>query len=387
MAALEQPEDTAELRALVRELVAGIAPPERIRELDEREEFDEELYAALGGAGLVQLEAELDGTPASHRGQAAVLEELGATATSMAVCLVVQYMGVSLLGQYGTDEQRQLVLAPLLAGNGRVAFALTEPDGGTDVVRAMRTRAERVDDGWRLTGTKLWISGATTCDHLIVLARTAPRDAAGSSVGGVTMFLVPRDAAGLTVAELPTVAIHGLSTCEVSFDGVVVGEEAVLGEVDSGFRLVLSTLNKERLNAAAVALGIGRGALDAAVDYAKQRHAFNRPIGSFQALQHRLADGAIALEGARALLERAAAVADSGGDAAVPSAIAKVAASDAANTIADTGMRVMGGAGLSREFPMQRYFRDARLYTFAPLTDEMTRNFIAEQQLGLPRAY
>lgn len=387
MAAPEQPEEFADLRALVRELVADVAPPERIRELDEREEFDEELYTALGGAGLVQLEAELDGTPASHRGQAAVLEELGATATSMAVCLVVQYMGVSLLGQHGTEEQRQRVLAPLLAGEGRVAFALTEPDGGTDVVRAMRTRAERVDGGWRLTGAKLWISGATACDHLIVLARTAPKDAVGSSVGGVTMFLVPRDAAGLRVAELPTMAIHGLPTCEVFFDGVVVGEDAVLGEVDAGFRLVLGTLNKERLNAAAVALGIGRGALDAAVAYAKQRYAFDRPIGSFQALQHRLADGAIALEGARALLERAAALADSGGETAVPSAIAKVAASDAANAITDAGMRVMGGAGLSREFPMQRYFRDARLYTFAPLTDEMIRNFIAERKLGLPRAY
>lgn len=387
MTALIQPEELAELRALVREVVADAAPPGRIRELDEREEFDEELYAALGGAGLVQLEAELDGSPASHRSQAAVLEELGATATSMAVCFVVQYMGVSLLGQHGTEEQRQRVLAPLLAGEGRVAFALTEPDGGTDVVRAMRTRAEAVDGGWRISGTKLWISGATDCDHLIVLARTAPPDAAGSSVGGVTMFLVPREASGLTVAELPTMAIHGLSTCEVVFDGVLVGEEAVLGEVDRGFRLVLGTLNKERLNAAAVALGIGRGALEAAVAYAKERNAFDRPIGAFQALQHRLADGAIAIEAARALLERAAAIADAGGDDAVPSAIAKVAASDAATAVTDTGMRVMGGAGLSREFPMQRYFRDARLYTFAPLTDEMTRNFIAERHLGLPRAY
>lgn len=382
---LDRPE-VEEIKQIVRDIVAKVSPPARIRELDEAETYDEALWTALAEAGLVQLGAESDGSAsASHLSQAAVLEELGASATSMAVSFVVQYMGVSLLGKHGTAEQRARVLEPLVAGEGRVAFALTEPDGGTDVVRVMRTQAERVADGWRIRGAKLWISGATDCKNLIVLARTS--ESSGSSVSGVTMFLVPRDAAGVSVSELDTMAIHGLSTCEVGFDGVLVGEDAVLGDVDRGFYQVVGTLNGERLNAAAVAVGIGRGALDAAVDYATGRQAFGRPIGAFQALQHRLATGAIHLESARSLLYTAATAADAGEDAAVLSAMAKVAASDAATELTDTGMRVMGGSGLSREYPMQRFFRDARLYTFAPLTDEMTRNFIAERYLGLPRSY
>ncbi|WP_298228049.1 acyl-CoA dehydrogenase family protein [Gryllotalpicola sp.] len=382
---LDRPE-VEEIKQIVRDIVAKVSPPARIHELDEAETYDEALWTALAEAGLVQLGAESDGSAsASHLSQAAVLEELGASATSMAVSFVVQYMGVSLLGKHGTAEQRARVLEPLVVGEGRVAFALTEPDGGTDVVRVMRTQAERVADGWRIRGAKLWISGAIDCKHLIVLARTS--ESSGSSVSGVTMFLVPRDAAGVSVSELNTMAIHGLSTCEVGFDDVLVGEDAVLGEVDRGFHQVLGTLNGERLNAAAVAVGIGRGALDAAVDYATARQAFGRPIGTFQALQHRLATGAIHLESARSLLYAAATAADTGEDAAVLSAMAKVAASDAATELTDTGMRVMGGSGLSREYPMQRFFRDARLYTFAPLTDEMMRNFIAERYLGLPRSY
>ncbi len=380
-------EDRQALRALVRDVVADMSPPERVRDHDEREAFDHELFKALATSGLVQLEADRDGTAAEHRSQAVVLEELGATATSMAVAFVVQYMAVGLLTRHGTPDQQDRVLEPLCNGESIVSFALTEPDGGTDVLRAMRTRATPVDGGWRLTGAKLWISGATDASYLIVLARTTPANETKSAVEGITTFLVPRTATGVTVRELDTVAIHGLSTCEITLEDVFVTTTDVLGEAGAGFRQVISTLNGERLNAAAVAIGIARGALESAVRYATEREAFGRPIGAFQALQHKLVDGAIATESARLLLARATAAADAGQDATVLSAMAKVAASDAATAVTDTGMRVLGGIGMSREHPMQRYFRDARLYTFAPFTDEMTRNFIAERYLDLPRSY
>jgi alkylation response protein AidB-like acyl-CoA dehydrogenase len=239
-----------------------------------------------------------------------------------------------------------------------------------------------------LNGTKTWISGALGADHAIVLARTTPRDQ--SAVDGISMLLVPLATGGVRVRELDTVAIHGLDTCEVVFDNVRLPPDVVLGTVDAGFRQVLTTLNHERLNAAAVALGIARGALDEAVRYAVERTAFGRPIGAFQALQHKLVDGAIRVEAARGLLHRAAAVAATGSDQdTVPtlSAMAKIAAADAATEVTDIGMRVLGGAGLSLEYSMQRYFRDARLYTFAPLTNEMLRNFVGERWLGLPRSY
>lgn len=383
---IEQTEDQADLRGMVREILAELATPERLSDHDEREAFDEQLYSALAEAGLLQLEGEVGGDAPSHASQAIVLEELGATATSIGVSLVVQYMAVTLLTQHGTDAQRQNYLAGLYSGAHRAAFALTEPGGGTDVARAMQTKAvRRPEGGWVVNGAKMWISGATDCGFLVVLARTSPIER--SAVSGITMFLVPADTPGITVNEMDTVAIHGLSTCEVGFAGVILPDDAVLGEVDKGFRQVISTLNGERLNAAAVALGIARGAHEAALEYVQSRQAFGRPIGGFQILQHRLVDGAVKIEGARGLLQRAARAADDGGEAETLSAMAKLAASEAATTTTENGMRAMGGSGLSREYAMQRLWRDARLYTFAPLTDEMMHNFIGEFHLKLPRSF
>ncbi len=380
-------EERAELRSLVRQIVAGEATDERLRTLDEAEQFDQELYTTLGEAGLIGLEASADGKEgADPRSQTVVLEELGATATSMAVCLVVQYMGVQLLTSHGSELQRKEILAPLLEGRTMVAFALTEPDGGTDVARVMRTKADLQDDGsWVLNGTKTWISGAANAEHAIVVARTAAPEP--SAIDGITMFLVPLSTPGIDVRELQTVAIHGLDTCEVNFDDVKIPAGAVLGEAGRGFRQVLATLNGERLNAAATALGIARGAHETALAYAKERQAFGRSIGGFQAPQHRMVDDAVRIEAARELTRRAASAEAAGERADVLSAMAKLAASEAATQAADNGMRLMAGAGLSREYPMQRYFRDARLYTFAPLTDDMIRNYLGERLLGLPRSF
>jgi len=383
---IAETEDEADLRALVRDVIAQICTAQRLSDFDEREAFDHELYAALADSGLVQLEGDIDGSASLHRSQAIVLEELGATATSIGVAFVVQYMATSLLSQHGTRDQREHYLAGLYSGQMRASFALTEPGGGTDVARAMQTRAvQRADGSWELNGSKMWISGAVDSRFLVVLARTAPIER--SAVAGITMFLVPADSAGISVHEMKTVAIHGLSTCEVGFDGVVVPADAVLGHTDQGFRQVISTLNGERLNGAAVALGIARGAHDASLEFVRNRRAFGKEIGAFQVLQHRLVDEAVKIEATRGLLQRAAGAADAGEPAEALSAMAKLAASDAATSVTENGMRAMGGSGLSREYPMQRFWRDARLYTFAPLTDEMMHNFLGEHYLGLPRSY
>ncbi|MEB3371749.1 acyl-CoA dehydrogenase family protein [Saccharopolyspora mangrovi] len=379
--------DQAEIRELIRSILADHAPDEHVARLDESETFDEEFYDHLGAAGLIGLGADpATGDDADPRHEIVVLEELGASHTSMAVCLVVQYMALRLLSHYGDDEQRKRVLVPLAEGHQRLAFALSEEDGGTDIARAMRTKAVRDGSGWVLSGRKTWISGAAMSGHAIVLARTA--EDARSAIDGITMFLVPLDADGVSVRVLDTAGIHGLDTCEVTFDEVRVDDSTLLGEVGAGFRQVIGTLNGERLNAAAVALGIARGALRSAVQYASQRQAFGRSVGAFQALQHSLVNGAVQVESARGLLIRAADAASDGNEQSDNySAMAKIAAAVAATDITDAGMRVMGGAGYSREYPMQRYFRDARLYTFAPLTNEMLRNFVGERWLGLPRSY
>ncbi|QUH05992.1 acyl-CoA/acyl-ACP dehydrogenase [Saccharopolyspora erythraea] len=382
---LDTPEQ-AEVRQLARQIVSRQSPDEKIRSHDEAHTFDHELYRGLGEAGLVGL--GVDAASSAHpdaRYQVAVVEELAAGPTSMAVCLIVQYMGVQLLTTLGTREQKEDVLAPLAGGAQRIAFALTEPDAGTDVAAAMRTRAERSDGRWVLSGTKTWISGPKVADHVIVVARTGPAEP--SRVDGISLFVVPTTAPGLRIRELDTVGINSLDTCELVLDEVQVPETALLGAVGAGFRSLLATLNQERLNAAAAALGIAEGAFVLAVRYAGERHAFDRPVGAFQALQHRLVQSALRIESARGLLNRAADAAASGERADVLSAMAKLAASEAATEVTDQGMRILGGAGYSREFAMQRYFRDARLYTFAPLTDEMLKNYLGEQMLGLPRSF
>jgi alkylation response protein AidB-like acyl-CoA dehydrogenase len=378
--------ERAELRATVRRLVADVSPPERTRALDETETFDDELHAALAGIGALAIGApESVGGVGDVRDQLVVVEELAAGPTSMAAFLIAQYAVTQVLAAYASTDDQRALLGDLLAGRTKLAFALSEPSGGTDVARAMRTRAERDSSGWRISGQKMWTSGATLASHVVVLARTSPIER--SPVHGVTMFLVPATATGVTIREIATFGIHGMSTCEVFLDDVVVEAEAVLGQVDAGMRQVFATINREGLNAAAACIGVGRGALELAVSYAKEREVFGKPIGAFQTPQHWMVDGAVTLECARSLMVRAAEIEVGGGAAGDLAAMAKLVASEGAERIALHGMQLMGGLGYSRDVAMQRYFRDGRLWSFSPLTNEVVRNRIGEQVLGLPRSY
>lgn len=365
-------------------LLGEAAPVARVQALDRRKEFDFELHRALGevgawGVGVDEAQGGSGGGPVM---QVLTLEMLGQQATSMAVFGVIQYMATRLLRLFGTPEQQRRYLQPLCSGSIRASFCLTESGGGTDILASMRTRAERREDGWRLHGSKYWISGATRSDLLIVVARTGVHRSRG-----ITMFLVDARAQGVTATELDTFAINGYDTCSVTFDDVDLPADAVLGTQDQGFMQVLGTLNSERLNAAAVASGIGRGAHRVAVDYAKEREAFGRPIGQFQALQHKLVHAGVELEAAWTLTHGAARLEEQGRDVSVESAMAKLAASAAGQRAAETGMEVLGGAAFDVDVPMQRYYRDIRLYSFAPLTDQMIANFLGERWLGLPRSY
>jgi acyl-CoA dehydrogenase len=367
--------ERAELRATVRRVIADVSPPERITELDEAEVFDDRLHQALAAMDALRLGLGIGDV----RDQLVVIEELGAGPTSMAAFLISHYAAVGLVA--GLDGPADLVDAAL-AGQARISFALSEPDGGTDVARVMQTRAAQTSDGWRVTGTKLWTSGAQEADAIVVFARTSPIQRAPAD--GITMFLVPRDAPGLSIRPLRTFGIHGMSTCEVHLEDVTA---PVLGPVDGGLRAAFATVGGEGLHAAAACIGAGRGALDLAISYAKSRVVFGRPIGGFQVPQHWMVDGAIALEASRGLLWRAAAIEVGGGDSAALASMAKLAASEAAVTIAQHGMQLMGGLGYTRDVAMQRFYRDAQLWTFSPLTNEMVRNSLGERVLGLSRSY
>jgi alkylation response protein AidB-like acyl-CoA dehydrogenase len=378
--------ERAALRATVRRIVDTASPPERIAALDEAEAFDTDLFAALGAAGMFAVGAPTAvGGEGDVRYQLVVVEELGAGPTSMAAFAIGHFAVTQVLATYGRTDSQCDLATRMAAGSTRGAFALSEPAGGTDVARVMRTRAARDGDGWRLTGQKLWTSGATEAEAIVVLARTSPIER--SPVHGVTMFLVPRHAPGVEVRTIETFGIRGCSTCEVFLDDVALAPDAVLGEVDHGMRQVFTAINREGLNATAACLGVGRAALALVTEHARAREVFGRPVGGFQAPQHGLVDGAVALESGRTLMWRAAEVEAAGGDAGVLASMAKLVASEAAVDLTLRGMQLMGGMGFTRGVAMQRYFRDVRLWSFSPLTNEMVRNRIGEQHLGLPRSY
>jgi alkylation response protein AidB-like acyl-CoA dehydrogenase len=380
----ESPE-RAELRRSVRSLVERESPPARIAELDLAGRFDAELHAKLAAIGVLGIDApDALGGSGDVRDQLVVVEEVAAGPTSMAAFLIAQYAVAQVLARFGRGAEHEDLLRRLIAGRAKISFALSEPSGGTDIARAMRTRAERAASGFVLRGHKTWISGAALADAIIVLARTSEPER--SPVQGITMFLVPANARGLEIREIDTFGIRGLSTCDVFLDGVELPENAVLGDVDRGMRQVFATVNREGLNAAAATLGVGRAALSLAVSHAKERRIGGRPIGSFQVPQHWLVDAAVALESARASMLRAAEIEVAGGDGGLLASMAKLVASEAAVRIAERGMQVMGGIGFTSANPMQRYFRDGRLWSFSPLTNEVLRNRIGEQLLGLPRA-
>ncbi|MDF2464293.1 MAG: hypothetical protein K0Q43_2528 [Ramlibacter sp.] len=360
------------------------SPPERVARLDAAKTFDAELYALLASLGVwgLGVDEEDGGTGGTNIEQLIALRTLGNLSTSTAVFCVVQYLVTRLLKDNANDEQKRKWLRPLAAGEVKASFCLTEAGGGTDILRAMKTRARKTDSGWLLSGTKMWISGATTSDFYVVLARTSE-----GKTEGVSMLLVPRDAPGITAKEVDTFAINGYDTCQVFFDDVKVPAENLLGVEGQGFRQVLATLNSERINASAVALGIAQGAIQYAARYAKERPAFNKTLSELQAVQHKLANVATSLEMAWSYLLETAVLDDEGKPVDVASSMVKLASSDVAKRAADVGMEILGGAGFDTSGPMQRYYRDHRLYSFAPLNDEMCRNLIAERYFGFKRAF
>lgn len=363
--------------------IQRVSPVERFQKLDQDRLFDVELHTALAALGTwgLGVEDHEGGAGGSTLHQLLALRCLGQHATSMGMFCVVQFLCTRLLKRHAQEQQRKAFLAPLARGRVRASFCLTEAGGGTDILASMQTRADRHGDVFRISGAKTWISGASSSDFYIVVARTAPGRA-----DGITMFIVPRDAPGIAASRIASFAVNAYEACEVTFDAVEVPVENVLGVVGQGFRQLIATLNAERLCAAANALGIARGAMQVAAAYVQQRQAFGKPLAAMQSVQHKLAEVAMAYELAWTYLVAAAGKDDRGEPIDVASSIAKVTAANAARLAADIGMELMGAHGFDLSNPMQRYFRDHRLYVIAPLNNDMSRSLIAERYFGFDRA-
>lgn len=289
----------------------------------------------------------------------------------------VAFGGMSLLS-YGSEHQRETLLPEIIAGRALFALALTEPEAGTDA-GAVRTRAERVGDGWRLVGRKTWISDADGASHLVVVART-DRDSTGHR--GLSVFLVPTRTPGLSMTPLAKIGNHCMPSFDIGFDDVVVPQDALMGEEGNGFAHVLSTLHYSRASLAATATGAAQAAVDIAVDHVRNRVQFGRPIGRFQTVRHRIADMQMRVDQSRLVVWHLAWLLAQGAPSRRQAAQAKVIATETLQYVTHHGMQLLASAGYAAESDMQRLWRDARLFTFGEGTNEIQRDTIAKE-MGL----
>ena len=381
----ERPEHTL-LRKTVRELFARELPEETVREYDRARKFPRSLWKRFAELGWMALPVseEYGGAGADVETAAILTEELARSFASIAVDWVLVSMSARLIEEVGTAEQHERYLPRIADGTFIMSFGMSEPDGGTDVLQ-LKTSAELDGEEWVIHGQKLYTSMADDADAILVLARTDPPEGE-KRARGLSLVLAPRQQEAISVRRLELMGMRAAGTCEVFFDAARAPAESIIGKRGRGFYHLIATLDNERILAGAISLGIASAALEESLRYAKERTAFGRPIGAFQALQHQLADTATEVEQARLLLGKAAAMQSRGEECSTEAAMAKLACSEVAVRATDRGMRILAGYGMVEESPMERLLRDARLGPFSPISNEMTKNFIGER-LGLPKSY
>jgi alkylation response protein AidB-like acyl-CoA dehydrogenase len=369
-------EEQRMLQDSARRLTQRIATPDYVRRLDRERAYPDELYAAWIEAGLLRLPfpEEYGGLGRSVVDLAIVAEEISRPSSDLVMAFGGSvFCGLNILRK-GSEEQKRRWLPRLLAGEIKMSISMSEPDAGSDV-GAMRASARREGDHYIVTGRKIWATGAGAARNVInVYVKTDPK---ASHRDGLSLFLIDNDTPGVELRRLDMLGRRSVGTYEISFDEARVPADRLIGGENRGWDCVLSGLQVERTVAAACDCGSARGVLDMALQYAKDRAQFGRPIGSFQVIAHMLADMQTEIEAAWALTLRAAAMVDDGESALREITMAKLFASEAYAKAANTGMQVLGGMGYSMEMDMQRHFRDARAATIAAGTSQIQRNLIA----------
>jgi alkylation response protein AidB-like acyl-CoA dehydrogenase len=277
---------------------------------------------------------------------------------------------------FGTAEQRASLLPRLLDGEALVALALSEPGAGSDA-RAVATRAERDGQGWRIRGRKTWISDAGRADYLLTLCRIA-----GGEGDGLAAFLVPRTAPGVSMTTIPKVGNNCMPSWDIGYDDVSVADDSRLGDAGAGFRTITGTLRFSRACLSATLVGSGQAALDLAIAHARERAQFGKPIASFQVIRHRLVDMKIEVMKARLMVRELARAVDADEPTDELAAMTKIVATQMFQYVTDHGMQILASAGYASDSPMQRYWRDARLYSFGEGANEIQREIMA-RQMGL----
>jgi len=330
---------------------------------------------AYGGAGLGVTEAAL------------MLHEICASGagTSGASPIHFYCFPPEPVVRYGTDELKQRELPKIVTGETVMAFGVTEPNAGTDTSR-IQTRAEKKGDRWIVNGRKVWTTNAQHANRILLLARTSDRDPA-RPLKGMTLFFTEFNRQAITVRLIEKLGRAAVDSNEIFIDNLEVPVENVVGEVGAGFYHLLDSLNPERVFTGIEAVGIGRAALERAVQYAKERVVFDRPIGQNQAIAHPLALAWAKLESAELMCLKAAWLFDHGRPCGAEANAAKLLAADAGFEACDVAVQTHGGYGYAKEFHVERLWREVRLYKIAPVSQQMVLNHLAEHVLGLPKSY
>jgi Acyl-CoA dehydrogenases len=278
-------------------------------------------------------------------------------------------------------------LIPLLEGKTRVAFAVTEPNTGLDTTR-LKTRAIRQGDHYIANGQKIWITGATLANKILLIARTTPiEETAGKPAKGLSLFFTDFDRNAIEVRPIPKMGTGMLHSCELFIENLKIPKEDLIGEEGKGFYYLLDSLNPERVIIGAEAISLGKLALSRAVQYAKERTVFDRPIGQNQGIQHPLAANWAELEAAQAILMRAARMYDNGEDAGAYANAAKYLGAEAGFKACTQAVMTHGGMGYAKEFDVERYLREVMLPRLAPVSQQLILCYLAEKVLGLPKSY
>lgn len=352
------------------------------READESGEFNWAAVRKMGPLGLLGLNIpeEYGGTGIDSISATIAIEELGWGCGSMALAIAAHNgLGSTPIVLYGSEEQKKKWLPIVSSGQFKLgSLALTEPGAGSDLQGGVRTKADKDGDSWIINGSKMWCTNASIAEYIITLVRTQP--AGGSH--SLSMLLVPTDTPGLSISPPEKkMGLHGSPTHAVTYDNVTVPLDALIGEVGNGLQQTLSTLDGGRISIGAISVGLAQAAFEYATNYARERQAFGGPIANLQAIQWMLAEMATQIEAARTLLYKAAWLKQQGKPYSMQAAMAKMFATEMAEKVCRDAIQVHGGYGYSREFPVERLYRDARLMTIGEGTSEIQRMVIARQVL------
>ncbi|AHD20687.1 acyl-CoA dehydrogenase family protein [Rhodococcus pyridinivorans] len=363
---------------LTRDVADKVLAP-RVDEHERKETFPEGVFPALGAAGLLSLPypEEFGGGDQPYEVYLQVLEELGAHWAAVAVAVSVHGLSCFALATHGTDEQKNKWLPEMLGGNTIGAYSLSEPQAGSDAA-ALACRAKPVDGGYRITGSKAWITNGGKADFYTLFARTADT---GSK--GISCFLVPAGTEGLSFGKPEEkMGLHAIPTTSAHYDDAFVPAERRIGAEGQGLPIAFSALDSGRLGIAAVATGLAQAALDEATAYAKERQAFGKRIIDHQGLGFVLADMAAAVDSARATYLDAARRKDAGLPYSRQASVAKLVATDAAMKVTTDAVQVLGGYGYTRDFPVERFMRDAKITQIFEGTNQIQRLVIARSLAG-----